>query len=32
VVADMPNVVSAARKGGDVINDGNEEELLNLLL
>jgi len=31
-VASMPNVVSAAHKGGDLSNDGNEEELLNLIL
>lgn len=31
-VADMPNVVSAAHKGGDISNDGNEEELLRLIM
>lgn len=30
-VADMPNVVSAAHKGGDIANDGKEEELLSLI-
>jgi E3 ubiquitin-protein ligase SHPRH len=28
----MPNVVGAAQKGGDVGNDGKEEELLQLIL
>ncbi|WWD22075.1 hypothetical protein CI109_106564 [Kwoniella shandongensis] len=32
VVADMPNVVSAAHKGGDVSGDSNEEDLLGLIL
>jgi E3 ubiquitin-protein ligase SHPRH len=31
-VASMPNVPSAAHKGGDLSNDGNEEELLKLIL
>jgi E3 ubiquitin-protein ligase SHPRH len=31
IVADMPNVVSAAHKGGDLASDGNEEELLKLI-
>ena len=31
VVASMPNVVSAAHKGGDLSKDGNEEELLKLI-
>jgi len=32
LVAEMPNVASAAHKGGDLSNDGNEEELLNLIM
>ncbi|KAK8846763.1 hypothetical protein IAR55_005851 [Kwoniella newhampshirensis] len=32
VVADMPNVASAAHKGGDVGGDSNEEDLLGLIL
>ena len=32
VVASMPNVVSAAHKGGDLSNTGNEDELLKLIL
>ena len=32
VVASMPNVVSAAHKGGDLSTDGNEEELLKLIM
>jgi E3 ubiquitin-protein ligase SHPRH len=31
-VASMSNVASAAHKGGDLSNDGNEEELLGLIL
>ncbi|WVQ69001.1 uncharacterized protein L199_007213 [Kwoniella botswanensis] len=31
-VADMPNVASAANKGGDVGGDGNEEDLLGLIM
>nr|XP_019047438.1 E3 ubiquitin-protein ligase SHPRH [Kwoniella bestiolae CBS 10118]OCF26368.1 E3 ubiquitin-protein ligase SHPRH [Kwoniella bestiolae CBS 10118] len=31
-VADMPNVASAASKGGDVAGDGNEEDLLGLIM
>ncbi|ORY26908.1 SNF2 family N-terminal domain-domain-containing protein [Naematelia encephala] len=32
VVAEMPNVVSAAHKGGDLANEGDEESLLGLIL
>lgn len=32
VVANMPNVASAAHKGGDVGNDGSEEDLIGLIL
>jgi E3 ubiquitin-protein ligase SHPRH len=32
VVAELPNVVSAANKGGDLSSDGNEEELLKLIM
>lgn len=32
VVAEMPNVASAAHKGGDLSNDENEEELLKLIM
>lgn len=32
IVADMQNVASAANKGGDLVNDGNEEELLKLIM
>ncbi|OXB37227.1 E3 ubiquitin-protein ligase SHPRH [Cryptococcus neoformans] len=32
VVAEMPNVASAAHKGGDVAAGGNEEDLLGLIL
>ena len=32
VVASMPHVVSAAHRGGDLSHDGNEEELLKLIL
>lgn len=31
-VREMPNVVGPAHKGGDVSNDGKEEELLQLIL
>ncbi|WRT65006.1 uncharacterized protein IL334_001947 [Kwoniella shivajii] len=31
-VADMPNVASAATRGGDVGQEGNEEDLLGLIL
>jgi len=32
VVAELPNVASAANKGGDLSNEGNEEELLKLIM
>lgn len=32
VVANMPNVASAAHRGGDLSNEGNEEELLGLIM
>jgi hypothetical protein len=32
VVEDMDNVVGAAHKGGDIGVDGNEEEMLKLIM